>query len=268
MKYYIIPVFLCSLFVFFSSCKTTKSAQKGKIQGEKSATTETKLPISEWEKLAEGCAAKNLQFKTISLSGKLSAEMPEQGNIDAAYRMNIMKDSMIWLKVTKLGMEGIRALITPTKIQVIDRLNSKVYIANFSKISQYVGMEVDFKTLQDLLLGNMPTLPTKEVNLEKGEKENTLKFATSGIEFQYVIANENQKLSKVITKQSGKNQSATLSYYEFETVGNQLFSHNLVIETNAKSAASGEFRHSKVELNPADISFSFSIPDGYEVVKE
>jgi hypothetical protein len=264
MKYYIASVFLLTLLFFSAGCKTTKSAQKG----QKVVVAETKQPLTEWEKLVEECSKKNLQFKTISLSGKLSAEVPQQGNIDAAYRMNIMKDSMIWLKVTKMGLEGMRVLVTPTKIQVIDRLNSKVYIANFSKISKYVGIDVDFKTLQDLLLGNMPILPTKEVTLEKAEKENILKFIASGIDFQYTIVNENQKIAKVNTLQSAKNQSATLSYYEFEVVDNQLFSHNVVIEAKSKSAVNAELRHSKVEINPTDISFSFSIPDGYEVVKE
>lgn len=265
MKYFTFSIFLVSLLFISVGCKTSKNAQKGKNHANISPE---KTNLSEWEKVVEDCSKKNLQFKTISLSGKLSADMPKQGSIDAVYRMNIMKDSMIWLKVSKLGMEGLRALITPSKIQVIDRLNSKVYIANFSKISKYAGIEVDFKTLQDLLLGNIPTLPTKEVVLEKGEKENSLKFNAAGIDFQYIIANENQKLAKVNTNQTAKNQRATLSYYEFETVENQLFPHNVVIEAKTKSDVNAEFRHTKVEVNPTDINFQFSIPDGYEIVKE
>lgn len=269
MKYISFLVILVSISFFSVGCKTTKNAQKGKNHvNEPANANKVNEPIAEWEKLVGECSKKNFQFQTISLSGKLSADMPEQGSIDAAYRMNIMKDSMIWLKVTKLGMEGIRALITPTKIQVIDRLNSKVHIANFSKISKFVGMEVDFKTLQDLLLGNIPNIPTKDVTLEKGDKQSILKFITAGINFEYTIDNENQKLAKVNTLQAAKNQKATLSYYEFENVQNQPFSHNIVIEAKTKSDVNAEFRHTKVEVNPTEISFSFSIPDGYEVVND
>jgi hypothetical protein len=48
------------------------------------------------------------------------------------------KDKYIWMKVTALfGIEAARVMITPDKIQLLDRLNRKHITANYNSLKTY-----------------------------------------------------------------------------------------------------------------------------------
>src|SRR5688572_33166959 len=70
----------------------------------------------------------NTEFKTFSAKGRMQLETPEE-KIGSSVTIRIKKDSVIWISmVPGLGIEAIRARITPDTIQIINRLQRQ-YIA-------------------------------------------------------------------------------------------------------------------------------------------
>jgi hypothetical protein len=52
-----------------------------------------------------------------------------------------------------LGITGAKALITPEKISFYEKINRRYFEGDFSFLSQYFGVQMDFEQLQRLLIG-------------------------------------------------------------------------------------------------------------------
>ena len=65
------------------------------------------------------------------------------------------KDKYIWMKVTALfGIEAARVMITPDKIELLDRLNRKHITTNFTYLKTFTDIPLTFFQLQNMIAGN------------------------------------------------------------------------------------------------------------------
>jgi hypothetical protein len=97
---------------------------------------------------------KQVAFTTFSGKAKAKIDIDGNGN-DATLNVRIQRDKKIWVSVTAiLGLEVGRALITPDSITVINKLQGVYLKKPFSFLYQYGGRQVNFKTLQAILIGN------------------------------------------------------------------------------------------------------------------
>ena len=68
------------------------------------------------------------------------------------------KDKYIWLKVTALfGIEAARVMITPDKIQLLDRLNRKHITASYTYLKNFTDIPLTFTQLQNMTNGKAAT---------------------------------------------------------------------------------------------------------------
>lgn len=92
---------------------------------------------------------KNLQFKA-----KMHYESAEQKqNFTVNFRLK--KNEVIWasLQVPIVG-EVARAIITPDSVKAIDKFNKRAYLYSYRDLQKLVNIDVDFNTLQDIIIGN------------------------------------------------------------------------------------------------------------------
>ena len=262
MKYHI-PLFLLILGLF--ACKTTKVVSK--------ITTPPPAPkvVEWWRADYDKCLKNAFDFNTLSISGKMNADIPEQpmlSGLTFSYKINIQKDSIVWLKATVMGIEGVRALITPSKIQILDRQNKQARILPFSNIKDVIGVEVDFATLQNLLVGNIPYASESVTLRTPNSKELWLRLSKGKWLFDYFIQQDIDKMQQFDIQDTTHTQTAHTVYSNFQLIDNMNFPFevNLTGKT-PKQKAAVSLSHTKVERNPAEISFQFSIPENYEVIK-
>ncbi|RWY49148.1 DUF4292 domain-containing protein [Mucilaginibacter gilvus] len=107
--------------------------------------------------VAERLAAirsKQVTFNTFSGKAKTRLDINGDDN-DVTLNIRVNRDQKIWISITAIaGLEVARALITPDSIQVINRFQNLYLKKPFSYIHRYAGRQVNFKTLQSLLVGN------------------------------------------------------------------------------------------------------------------
>lgn len=228
--------------------------------------------VIEWWRAEYDKTLKNVfDFQTLAINGRMNAEVPDQPMISGLtfnYKINVQKDSMIWAKASVMGIEGVRALITPSQIQVLDRQNKQARILPFSKIKDFIGVEVDFATLQNLLVGNIP-YDSDSIKLRTPDsKELWLRLSKGKWLFDYFIQQNIAKIQQLDIADNAHTQTAHTVYSNFQLVDNMNFPYevNITGKTTTKTA-SVSLSHTKVERNPADISFQFSIPDNYQIIK-
>ena len=74
--------------------------------------------------------------------------------------LRIRRDSVIWLSGSLVGIEGVRALLTPDSVLVVMPLQREYFAGGYRFLSQTLGVPVTFLQLQAILLGDYYPAPT------------------------------------------------------------------------------------------------------------
>jgi len=143
------------LIVFFGilisliSCKTRQSIP--------SSTVDTVPPPETETAKSDSLKDKKLNYNWISYRGTLSISNinPDNLNVFVVNR----KDSIIYVNISKMGIEGGRLVLTPDSVKFLNHLNSTYYVGKYSILEQLVAMKMDFYLIQSLLTGE--ELPEK-----------------------------------------------------------------------------------------------------------
>ena len=248
-----------AVLLLVGSCKTTKEV--GMSSGLPKKLDKTLKLVQE----------NNPDFNTLTISGKAKLDIPKEGvDIRLSYRMNILKDSLIWIRVSKLGIEAVRVMITPDSIFAIDNLMERFIRSGFEPAQKYTGLEVNFEILQDLLIGNLNMIP-KRVESSKAEIDSewlTLTGNEKGTGFSYTLSKKWLKLVKIQALNPALLQETEITYGGFETYGKGLLPEEGSIRVSKPEKVELDFTHSRVRVDPDKISVKFQVPKGYTLVSE
>ncbi|MEM6349034.1 MAG: DUF4292 domain-containing protein [Bacteroidota bacterium] len=212
--------------------------------------------------LAEEIINNPFDFKEIAISGKADIRTPDL-NLGANYRIHIQKDKQILIKVSKF-VEVVKILITTDSIFVQDKLNQAYYACDYSLAKEYLGVEADFEMIQALFLGDYAPIPS-DMKLSSPPESNPLKFSGSvdSTKIVYYLDRELKKLVRLSVENPAIEGQSDAFYKNFEKVNNQNFPMILELIVPAPLDGTLTFKHRRVQVNPANLSFSFDIPSGF-----
>jgi len=265
---------LFSLFVFalllLSGCK-----KQEKLADSKNMLKNRNLPVllDQMEKAELTCDW---------LSAKASVNIT-RGDKSNSFRANIrMKtDSVIWMSFTGLGVEAGRLLLTPDSVKVLNRLEGKFFVGDFSYIQKAFAIDADFETIQALILGNSLEFEREEKELKSYPSEG--KYMISGVKRSKVKKaivkdKELKKEDKIysvwlnpitykIEKQAlldfETDQELIISFSDFKNLGKHLFAEKVKINAIGKEEISVELGYYGLDVNEPK-KISFKIPERYE----
>ena len=112
------------------------------------------VPISQLETATEQSDSlkyKKLDYNWISYRANASISNFEPKNLNV-FVVN-RKDSIIYITVSKMGIEGGRLVLTPDTVKMLNHINSNYYVGNYSILEQLIGLKSDFYIMQSLLVG-------------------------------------------------------------------------------------------------------------------
>ncbi|MDR1459484.1 MAG: DUF4292 domain-containing protein [Bacteroidales bacterium] len=67
------------------------------------------------------------------------------------------RDSVIYISISKFGVEGVRAVITPDSVKYMNHLSKDYYCGDYSLVNALLGFRVNFHLLQAIFAGeNVP----------------------------------------------------------------------------------------------------------------
>lgn len=248
----LLPLLLAGLFAL-QACKSSKTA----VEGDN--------PRKGWKYTLAQSEQERLDFETLTLTGKAEVKVPTQSSrISASYRINVAKDSLIWIRLSKFGIEAVRVLITPDSIWVMDKLSNRLEVTDFSLAEEYTGLKADFFTLQDLILGNLYVVPEHLIAEKKKGNPHIFTGSKAGMDFRYTIDTDHYKVVEIEAKNLERDQHSIIQYEDFEPTANTQVPARGTITVVAPTETSFRFNHTKIELNPSKISFKFDVPDNYE----
>ena len=249
-QYFKRSIVLLMILVFAASCKSAKIISDGKVNANVSAKTIIKKHYQS-----------ELQFKTIR--GKLKVDYSdgssEQG-VPLTLRME--KDKAIWVSAP-LGV--VKAYITPGRVSFYNKLQNEYFDGDFTFLSNILGIALDFKQVQNLLLGQ--TL----VNLNNGKYEASVKGANYELKpkkaeelfkILFQIEPKNFKMASQQVSQPSKQRLLQINYTNYQEIEQRILPNEIDIaatEGETRSTIHIEYRNMEFDR---ELKFPYKIPSG------
>src|SRR4051812_27227666 len=208
-----------------------------------------------------------IDFQYFSSKSKITYQ-DQNENQSATVNIRMKKDSVIWLSVNKVNIEGFRALITRDSIHIIDKLHDDYVVKDFKSLSQQFNFPITFDLLQSAILGNLPIEPRDRKGLLM-KNYYVLSQKEGNIRLENFISIDNKKLEKVEMVEQPTNNSLTLDYGNFSPLDNYLYPYttaaNLQYDNGQKKLSTLiTFECKKAEITNEELKFPFNVKKKYE----
>jgi hypothetical protein len=264
-------VVLCLLALF--SCK----AKKQLVAVRKPDTTTTTAPIAtaivpkvvvdnfKVNKLI-AIRAKQVDFNTFS--GKAQAKLSIDGSDhDVTMTIRIKKNQEIWVSITAvLGIEVARALITPDSIKVLNRLDATYLKKPFNYVYSYTSRQINYKTLESLLIGNaIPELISDSASLKPDNGNVIVSGNLHELAYQLIL-NPGLKVNQTHMSSQTAGQSLQVDNAAFIQATNRAIPSQININSSSKQKKiQVELHYTKADFDQS-LSFPFSVPARFALI--
>lgn len=257
MKKYIAIVLLS---VFVISCKSKAVAVQNDLQIKDISPKEEK-------KVIENHYNNKLDFSTLYVKASAKYVDEKQSN-NVTAEIKIEKDKQILVSVRFLGITMAKALITPTAVSYYEKINGTYYEGDFTSLSKWLGTELDYSKIQNLLVGEALD------DLRKGKYAQTIVDNLFRLEDEkgtnitktFFLDPEKYLLQKEEISQPSENRKLEIIYGDSKTFNQGTLPTS--IEINAiqpKGKTNINLNYNTVTFNE-ELSFPYSVPSGYKKV--
>ena len=244
---------LLLVFVMFS-CKTAKTAV-AEGSAEKSVAA---------QKIITSHYANKKEFSTayIKASAKYKDDKQSQ-NVSAEIR--IKKDEAILVSIRFLGITMAKALITPKEVKYYEKINGSYFEGDYVALSQWLGTDLDFQKVQNLLIGEALD------DLRKGDYKNTIEENLHKLESTdgktdkaYYFESEKFLLKKEKISQSAAQRMLQVFYPNYNQYPQGAWPKGIIIEAEQQKGKTNiNIDYNAISFDE-NLSFPYSVPDGYE----
>lgn len=208
----------------------------------------------------------HIDFKTFSAKVKVNYEGSDGKNYEFNAFIRMQKDRVIWISVNALlGIEAFRVEITPDSVKIVNKLDKIVQLRSVSALQEISRLPFDFKTLQDLILGNAIYLDSNIAFYQK--IENGVTILSIGKIFKNYLTLNAEDLSLRHSKLDDidvlRARSCDVTYRDYERKDTIMFSTYRKIAVAEKAKLDIELGFKQYSFNE-ELSFPFSIPKNYK----
>jgi hypothetical protein len=257
MKKYIVIVLISA---FMISCKSKAVAVQNTTGSEVVAKKEENNLIEKHYK-------NKFDFSTLYIKASARYVDDKQSqNVTAEIR--IEKDKQILVSVRFLGITMAKALITPTAVSYYEKIKGTYYEGDFTSLSKWLGTELDYSKVQNLLIGEALD------DLRKGKYTQTIVENLFRLDDQdetnlkksFFFDAEQSLLQKEQISQASENKMLQILYADRKSFNQGMLP--TTIEINAiqpKGKTDISLNYNTISFNE-ELSFPYSVPSGYKKV--
>ena len=224
----------------------------------------------------------NLKLSSKAVIKENSKQSPDFKTLQAKLRINFIKngksqtnsvsfrakkDEIIWMNAP---FSVIRAMITPEKVGFYNKLDNTYFEGDFSYLSELLGTALDFKKVQNLLLGdaifdlnsgNYKASVDQDAYLLQPKQQQLL------FEIFFLIDPLYFKVKQQKISQPKAFRHLQIDYISHQEVDEQILPEQIkviALEESEETIINLEFK--SVALND-DLRFPFKIPSGFKKIE-
>lgn len=260
MKIRFIYCICCLIFLLLiTSCKTKKVVTDN---GNKPVTA---ISASE---IAKKYYETHKNFTTLYLRTDIDYQDAKRAQRVTA-EIKIQKDKIILVSIRFLGFTVAKAMITPEKVMYYEKLGAKYFEGDYSTISDWLGTDLDFQKIQNMILGQpFDNLVNGKYNVDIQDssfifKERQLQF----IEKIFTISTINFALMQQEISQVQKNRKVVVQYSNHEQYQQGILPKNTeIVATQGTQNTTVKIEITNVKYNE-QLTFPYSVPSSYTKIE-
>ena len=235
-----------------------------------------------------------IKFNTLSVK-RVGLTINSDGDVNSfRAQYKIRKDSLVQISAQKLTIPVGKIEINPDSFKVVFHMGKFVLIESLQKISEYIGYDIDYQTIQSILCNHLQSI-------RQDQKDNSFKDYVLDIEenmykissirerrFKRFVSND-EKLErfkqrkdeehfikqdifidpdifvvrKVVFNDIDYGRIVTITFSEFMALGEKWFPGNIHILLSGGKPMDVKIELSRVALDD-EADFGFSIPSKYK----
>ncbi|SIS37950.1 protein of unknown function [Zobellia uliginosa] len=236
------------------SCKSNKVLADGKVDGNLSAKA-----------IVKNHYAHTTDFNT--LSGKMRIDYSDgESTQGVSVSLRMEKDKAIWMSAP-LGM--VKAYITPGRVTFYNKLQNEYFDGDFAYLSKFLGTELDFEQVQNLLMGQA-LFNLKEAKYDatvvNGDYQLKPKKAMELFKVVFQIEPKNFKMASQQLSQPLKKRLLQVNYTDYQKIGKYILPQRIAvaaIEGGDRNTVDIEYRN--IEFDQP-MNFPYKIPKGFKEI--
>lgn len=245
--------------LFMVSCKSKAIA----VAASNAPTTEASNMTS--KKIIENYYNNKNQFSTLYIkSSARYADNKQTQNVTAEIR--IKKDEQILVSIRFLGITMAKALITPKSVNYYEKINGSYFEGDFSSLSQWLGTDLDYNKIQNMLLGQAIDDLTKGKYLES-LLEQTYRLddvSNTNTKKSFFLDADKFLVQKQEITQTAEERMIKVAYAENKVYNEATLPTSVLINTFQKKGNTEiNLDYNTVTFNE-ELSFPYSVPNGYK----
>ncbi|MCR9182138.1 MAG: DUF4292 domain-containing protein [Flavobacteriaceae bacterium] len=227
--------------------------------------------------LDKGISAKELidlhkkseaRFKTIASRVQVNYDDGETSQ-SVTVSLRMQKDETIWVSASILGITMAKLLITPEKVSYYETIDKTYFDGNFSLLSRWLGVDIDFEMAQNILLGNAVfhlndknyLVSVTDINYKLTPKKQVELF-----QHIFLLNPANFRMASQQVAQPNEQRILTVDYISYQEAGNHIYPKEIrlnAIEQSRQTRIILDYRN--IDVNPV-VTFPFRIPGGYQEI--
>jgi hypothetical protein len=209
--------------------------------------------------------ARQLNFNTFAAKASTSLNIDDNSN-DVTLNIRIDHNKKIWVSVTALlGIEVARALITPDSLCVINKLQGVYLKKPFSYIYTYASKQINYKTLEALLVGNAipEILNDPRVIVQPGSSNITLSGNLQDLVYRLILGPD-KRPQQLNLSNPAEQQTLQVTNNVPVQAGNKIVPSQIDIQSAIKSKKiQVNLHYTKVDFDQ-QLDYPFNIPERYK----
>lgn len=241
-----------------ASCKTAQKA----VISESSAGEEKAV-----KEIVDGHYNNAKNFKTLAIKASVDyKDKKTKQSVSAEIR--IKKDETILVSVRFLGITMAKAIITPTRVSYYEKINGTYFDGNYAALSKWLGTDLDFTKVQNMLLGDAIYDLSKgkyAASLENGQHK-LQSMDRSAISKLFFFEGANYFLKKEVISQAGQEpRTLDIQYPAYKEYPKGILPAQIKIEAEQNDIVNIGIEYNTVTFDE-NLTFPYEVPDGYKQI--
>lgn len=209
--------------------------------------------------------ATDIPYQRFQCKAKMNLESNgKKQSFMANFRLG--KNNIIWVSIhAPLVGEVARAVITPDSVKAMERINKRSYNYSYAGLQKLINLEVDFKTLQNLIIGQAIATDGQITDVKNGGGITRIDIKGKEGNNQININQADTTLQqiRVQTNRGASTSSILIQYDRYQHQGNTRIStlRDYHVQDD-KGVVELNMDINKFDINP-DIDFPYTVPANY-----
>jgi len=262
MNRFIVRLLFICIICMNSSLLLMSCKAKGKVVATSKKEDSNSMSA---DQILKNYYANKSDFKTLYIKSNVKYSDPKQSqNLTA--EIKIKKDEQILVSIRFLGITMAKALITPASVKYYEKLNGTYFEGDFSTLSKWLGTDLNFNKVQNILIGQamddltkgkyQDSLVDQSYRLEDLSKNNTKKY--------FFFDKESFLLNKQEISQTAENRKIEVLYSDYKKYNESSLPSDIAINAEQdKGKTEINLGYNTITINE-ELNFPYSVPNDYK----